>query len=216
MQSAQVGGGVLAEAEPRIHQDRIRADPGRPGGVCALDQKAGDLVHRDLAAARLRLLRRQAEVGHHDARTVTGDRGRHPGVGEAGVVVHEIGPRPQRGIGHRGTVGVDRDRHIQLRPQPEDDGLDPRDLLVLGKHLAGLRRHPTDIDDPRTGPGQLDPAGHRRVGRRRQPPVIERVGRRVDDAHHARWAVQGQGAVGEAQPHGRPSLDGSAGMATIT
>ena len=68
-----------------------------------------------------------------------------PGVGEAGVVVHEVGPRPQRRIGHPRAVGVDRDRQIELPPQrrarPARPARSPRPPRAPGRAGRSSRRH---------------------------------------------------------------------------
>ena len=111
-----------------------------------------------------------------------------PGARSAPDVVDDVGAQVERGAHHLGLVGVDRDRHAERRP--------PR--AAPAARAPALRRSGTG-----SAPGRLDSPPMSRMSapsreqllavRDRAAPassvaaaVGERIGRDVDDAHHAR------------------------------
>ena len=68
------------------------------------------------------------------------------GVGEAGVIVHEVGAGGERGRRDLGPVGVDGDRDVDPRPQLAHDGHNAVDLGGDRDRVARLGRHAADVE----------------------------------------------------------------------
>jgi len=90
-------------------------------------------------------------------------------IAQPADVIDDRGAGSQRSLGHLGLVGVDRDRDVQLRPQPLDD-----------------RHHALDLDR------RLD---RRAVGHPRLAPHVDHVGPRLHQLGRQR-RLGGEGGLG--------------------
>ena len=106
------------------------------------------------------------------------------GIAEAGDVVADDRARRARGVEHRRAPGVDRQRHVEAGAQRLDRGDDAVELLVLADLGTGPGLHAADVEQVGAVGDELLGPAHERVERPRRAPVVERIGRAVQDAHH--------------------------------
>ncbi len=105
------------------------------------------------------------------------------GIGEARDVVHDRRPERQRPLGDLGAARVDRHERA-ARHRGSHGALDALDLLPRRDGLgARAGRLAPDIDDVGSFSHELDHAIGDRSSVRVAAAVVERVGRRVEDAH---------------------------------
>ena len=104
-------------------------------------------------------------------------------------VVHHLGSRGERGRGHGGFAGIDRDRDPSPRAQRLDQRDDPVHLL-LGRHFAraGAGGFSAHVDDVGAAAMHLERVLERATAVEVAAAVGKRIGCEVEHAHHGRKA----------------------------
>ncbi len=175
----------LAEPDPWVEPDPLLGDAGGDGRLGPLEEERLHIVD-DVAVGRVRLHRARGPLHVHEdhPRPAPGaDRGQLGIAAQRGDVIDDRSSRPEGRLGNRRLRGVDRDL-VTEAGEVGDDRLRPLQLL-LGAHRRGPRpgRLSTDVEDLGAVLGKQNPMRNRRLRLEEEPPIGERVGGDVDDAH---------------------------------
>ena len=171
----------------RVDDNPLGRDAGVDGAAEAVAQLRRDFGHQ-IVVHRLGIhrLRAAARVHEHECSAAGRDFARQAGFdAQAADVVDQRGARGDGRPRDLCLVGVNRDRHAEAPLERRHDRQHSRQLLAGGHGLgAGPRRLTADVDE--IGAFGLHPEREIGGGCRIAEPLAfgERVGRRVQDAHH--------------------------------
>ncbi len=179
--------GRLAEIEPGVEHDLLGRQTRGLGAPGALEEELGH-VAQQVVVVRVGIgdTRAPPDVGGDDGGVVLGRDREVVGITEAADVVADHRAGLARSVEHGRAPRVARDRDVEPGVQGLDRSDDPVELFVLGHVGARTGLHAADIEEIGTGLHELVRAPEQRAERECRAPVVEGVGRAVEDAHHER------------------------------
>jgi hypothetical protein len=181
------------EAESRIQEDRLASNPPLRGARYRLLELADD-VDDDIAVngALVHLAGASACVHEHHRRAGLRRGGRQFRIVlESADVVDDRGARRKRQTGGARPVGVDREEGAgACRESLYDRHHPPQFFFLANRVRARPRRFSTDVEDVRAVFHHAQPCVDCVLDMKMHPPVGERVGRDVEDAHDERPLAQ--------------------------
>ena len=188
--SSRLCSSVLPKPIPGSSRIRSSAIPGGDRERHPLLEERLDVAD-DIVVVRVVLHRPRAAEHVHQAAVgaAVGDDAGHLGVApQRGHVVDEGGAGGRARLRRPAAfeVSIESRARLPVRASPSITGSTRRSSLGVHGLGARTRRLAADVEDRRALCLELEAVGDRRRGIEVQAPVGERVGRDVDDAHHAK------------------------------